>query len=133
MPRGRKPQPNSYICDLNEIMFNIACRQQPSQGTEIELVVPAIFSCPLEEAQRMIFLLDKKIYSVCGVVYDTLLELTGSTMRRNFHILDDFPAGERSTKYDKDVMEVIAPETGETLYLTYYWRSLEEKNSAYRR
>jgi len=130
---GRKPTPNSYICNLNDIMFAIACRQQPSQGTEIELVVPAIFSCPLEEAMRMIFLLDKQIYTVCGAVHDGILELNSRTMRRNFHILDDFPIGKRQTKYDKEVIEVTAPETGEKLYLTYYWRSLEEKNSAFRR
>lgn len=130
---GRRPIPASYICNLNDITFAIACRQPPSQGTEIELVVPAIFSCPLEEAERMIFLLDKKIYGVCGTVYDAVLELTSSTMRRNFHILDNFPIGGIQTKYDKEVIEVTAPKTGEKLYLTYYWRSLEEKNSAFRR
>ena len=134
--RGRKPSPNSYICNLNDITFAIACRQPPSLGTEIELVVPAIFSCPLEEAMRMIFLLDKKVYKLCGLVEggaDATATLHNKTMRRNFHILDSFPIDERRTKYDKEVIEVEAPETGEKLYLTYYWRSLEEKNSAFRR
>lgn len=131
MARGRKPTQDSYICNLNDITFAIACRQQPSQGTEIELVVPAIFSCPLEEADRMIFLLDKKIYGVCGVTHDSFMELKSSTMRRNFHILDGFPVGERRSKYESDTIKLSG--SGEERYLTYYWRSLEEKNSAFRR
>lgn len=134
MAKGRKPTPNSYICNLNDITFAIACRQQPSQGTEIELVVPVIFSLPLEEAERMIFLLDKRIYSVCGAaVHDSFMELTSSTMRRKFYISNSFPVGGRRTNYNKDVIEITAPDTDEKLYLTYYWRSLEEKNSAFRR
>lgn len=133
MEKGRKPTPNSYICDLNEMMFAIACRQQPSQGTKIQLVIPVIFSYPLEKVEQIIFLLDKKIYSVCGMVDDSFMELTSSTMRRKFYISNSFPVGERRTNYSKDVIEISSPGTGEKLYLTYYWRSLEEKNSAFRR
>lgn len=134
MAKGRKPIPDSYICNLNDITFAIACRQQPSQGTEIELVVPAMFSFPLEEAARMIFLLDKKIYEICGLIKggsEATATLHSSTMRRNFHILDGFPVGERRSKYESDTVELSG--SGEERYLTYYWRSLEEPNSAFRR
>ena len=132
--RGRKPTPNSYICNLNDIMFAIACRQQPSQGTEIEVVIPVKHSVTFEQMGNMIFLLDKNVYRVAPQnIYLEPEPLKHSEMRRNFYVWDSFRGHGDESGWQSDTIKVEAPDLEEPVFLSFYWRSMEEKNSAYRR
>ena len=134
MPRGRKPSPDSYICNLNDITFAIACREHPSHGTEIEVVVPVKYSTTYYQMDNMIFLLDKNLYqTVPPNIYKEVEPLRHSEMRRNFYIYDTFRGTANKHKWQNETIEVMAPEAKTPVYLTYFWRTLEEKNSAFRR
>ena len=130
MPRGRKPLPDSYICNLNDITFAIACREHPSNGTQVEVVIPIKHSVTYEQMDNMIFLLDKEIYqTVPPNIYKEVEPLRHSEMRRNFYIYDTFPSGTHNERWEFDTLEVTAPEAEAPVYLPYYWRTFEERSS----
>lgn len=136
MAKGRKPSPDSYICNLNDITFAIACRQQPNQGTEIEIVVPVKHSVTYEQMDNMIFLLNGQIYqTVPPNIYKEAEPLKHHEMRRNFYIYDSFTGQNKREdgNWLSDAIEVRAPESDTPVFLSYFWRSMEEKNSAFRR
>lgn len=125
MARGRKPTPDSYICNLNDVAFSIACKQQPSHGTDIEVVVPIKYCVTLEQMDRMIFLLDGKIYETKPPnIYKEDEPLTHSEMRRNFYIYDSFRGHGKDSGWLSDSIEVRAPELDTPVFLSYYWRTI---------
>lgn len=124
MARGRKPSPDSYICNLNDITFAIACRQQPSQGTDIEVVVPVKHSVTYEQMDNMIFLLDRNVYqTVPQNIYLDPKPLEHSEMRRHFYIWDTFNGAQDKHHWNSDTIEVKAPEANTPVFLTYFWRT----------
>ena len=129
MPRGRQKLKDSYIINLEEVAFSLACRLSPNQGTLVDVVVPVYYNGD-DFTERCMFLLNKKIYRSCRIdeldTFDKLVPLQHSKMRRDFSFYDQFPASVPRSSFQSFTMD-------DGLGLECFYRVQKEDNSAYRR